>query len=63
MLNQTVASRVIDKALSLGADFCEIFAEDRRELTLKYEDQQCSNASRVNIYGAGIYLLRGTSSI
>lgn len=63
MLKQTVADRVIDKALSLGADFCEIFAEDRRELTLKYEDQQCMNASRVNIYGAGIYLLKGTSSV
>lgn len=63
MLKQSVASRVIDKALSLGADFCEIFAEDRSELTLKYENQQCSNASRVNIYGAGIYLLQGKSSV
>lgn len=63
MLDRSVAGCVIDKALSLGADFCEIFAEDRRELTLKYENQQCTNASRVNIYGAGIYLLRGKSSV
>lgn len=63
MLNQTTAQRVIDKALSMGADFCEIFAEDRRELTLKYENQTCTNASRVNIYGAGIYLLQGNSSV
>lgn len=63
MLNQTVASRVIDKALSLGADFCEIFAEDRSELTLKYEDQRCTNASRVNLFGAGLYLLNGKSSV
>lgn len=63
MLTQSIASRVIDKALQLGADFCEIFGEDRRETTIKYEKQQCTNASRVNIYGAGIYLLQGTSSV
>lgn len=63
MLHQKVAARVIDKALSLGADFCEIFAEDRSELTLKYENQHCTNASRVNIFGAGIYLLQGKSSV
>ena len=63
MLTQTLADRVIDKALSLGADFCEIFAEDRNELSIKYEDGRCTNASRVKLYGAGIYLLRGTSSV
>ena len=63
MLNKTVADRVIDKALGLGADFCEIFAEDRSELTIKYENRQCTNASRVNLYGAGIYLLKGKSSV
>lgn len=63
MLTQTVANRVIEKALGLGADFCEIFAEDRRETSIKYEKQQCTNASRTNIYGAGIYLLQGLSSV
>ena len=63
MLTQTIANRVIDRALGLGADFCEIFAEDRRETTIKYEKQQCTNASRTNIYGAGIYLLQGCSSV
>ena len=35
MLTQSVAERVIDKALGSGADFCEIFAEDRKELSIK----------------------------
>ena len=63
MLTQSVAERVIDKALGSGADFCEIFAEDRKELSIKYEDGRCTNASRVNLYGAGVHLLRGTASI
>lgn len=63
MLKQSVADHVIEKALNSGADFCEIFAEDRKELTLKYSEQKCNSASKVNIYGAGIYLLRGKSSV
>jgi len=63
MLNQYIANRVLEKALDFGADFCEIFAEDRNELSVKFENGCCSNASRVNLFGAGIYLLRGTSSV
>lgn len=63
MLSKITADRVIDRALDLGADFCEIFAEDRRESTLKYTDRHCTAASGTNIFGAGIYLLKNTESL
>ncbi len=63
MIGKGTAERVIDLALAAGADFCEIFLEDRKETNIDYNGGAAHGAASVHQHGAGIYLLDGTKSI
>jgi TldD protein len=63
MLNPVLAQSVLDSALSRGADFAEIFAEDKDELSVEQEGNAVSGVFKARIRGAGIYLLRDTRSV
>jgi TldD protein len=55
--------RVIEKALSSGGDFAEIFLEDKDELNIKCSGGTISGVTTVRIKGAGIYVLYGCNSV
>ena len=63
MLNPYESGRVLERALECGADFCEIFMEDRDETNISLESGRIKNVTGVHMYGAGLYLLRGTASV
>ena len=62
MIPKSDAALVLEKALDLGADFAELFMEDRRELNIAYKGT-CSGVTRIHLYGVGLYLIRGTRSV
>ena len=63
MLTQQEAARVLNKALCTGADFAELFFEDREESNIRWEKDSLSGVKAIRIYGAGLYVLSGTGSI
>ena len=58
MIAETEAMALFDAALAGGADFAELFMEDREEVAVDYDGT--ASLSRVHGYGAGLYLLSGT---
>jgi predicted Zn-dependent protease len=58
-LNSTAAS-VFAYALHNGADFAELFLEDRDDVSIDYTDR-VNEVSRMRSFGAGLYLLKGNS--
>lgn len=50
-------------AKSTGADFSEIYLEDRTDTIIKDKNRSIQGATSLHIHGAGIYLLRGTDSV
>lgn len=63
MLTQTTVKKVLDAALSGGADFAEIFAEESYSSELAMNDSKPSTALVGRAYGAGIRLFYGTEQI
>lgn len=63
MIQQSVANRVLQEAMKTGADFAELFLEDRDDLSLSMLDGTVQNAVTERSYGAGLRLLLGDRSI
>ena len=59
MFSPDQAREVFDHALRGGADFAELFLEDREDVSIDYNGG-VSDAAHMRCYGAGLYLLRGT---
>jgi TldD protein len=62
MIKRTDASLVFERAIDLGADFAELFIEDRRELHINY-NRKVDGVTGVRVYGAGLYLMLGTKAV
>ena len=63
MLEKHLVRKVLDAALSGGADFAEIFAEESYSSELAMVDSKPSTALVGRIYGAGLRLFYGTEQI
>lgn len=63
MIKRETAENVISQALSSGAEFCEIFLEDRNDNNLYFADGAVYNAAGIHIHGAGIYLISGLECV
>ena len=63
MIKQGTAENVISHALDRGADFCELFLEDRNDNNLYFADGAAYNAAGIHIHGAGIYLISGKECV
>lgn len=63
MLTPQLVRKVLDAALSGGADFAEIFAEESYSSELSMVDSKPSTALVGRAYGAGIRLFYGTDQI
>ena len=59
MLDKALLDAVLDRALSRGADFAEIFAEDSREFAFNYVDRVPRRMIRGHDRGAGLRLFYG----
>lgn len=63
MIKPGTAENVLSYALEHGADFAELFAEDKDELNIKYGNGVVQGVAQAALSGAGIYLISGTRSI
>jgi TldD protein len=62
-LNPELAARVLDRALRRGGDFAEVFAEEKRSLSLRLEDQKVEDVTSGTDRGASIRLVHGPTTL
>lgn len=63
MLQESIAVRILARALKHGGDFAEIFLEDSESNTLAMIDREVETAAYSRIRGAGIRVLAGNRSV
>ncbi len=63
LIDRQLAGDVIDMALSGGADFAEIFVEDRQTAGLSFLDGRIKNAASGQSRGAGVRIFHGTRAV
>lgn len=63
LITRQLAGDVIDMALSGGADFAEIFVEDRQTAGLSFLDGRVKNAASGQSRGAGVRAFYGTRAV
>lgn len=61
-MNQTECNCILEQALRGGADFAELYFEDRDEHSIKF-NQVVRDVVKTRLYGAGIYLIAGTQTV
>ena len=61
MLTRSVTDSLLQYALDRGADFAELFFEDKDDTTINY-DGQVDSVACIRTYGVGLYLIRDTRS-
>ena len=63
MLNKNIIEKVIDKALSNGADFAELFVENTFNSTIAFNDSKTKQNIVGNDYGSGVRVFYGHTAI
>lgn len=63
MLKQDVAQKVLEKAVSTGGDFGEIFLEDRLNHQVQMRSSRAILINSGRLHGAGIRVFQGTSAV
>jgi TldD protein len=63
MIDRETIGAVLERALSRGADFAEIFAEDTRRFGLAYVDGMAKHMVRGRDRGAGVRVLYGQRAV
>lgn len=63
LLDRRLIGDVLDMALSNGADFAEIFVEDKATSRLSMLDSKVKDAASGQVMGAGIRVLYGTRAV
>lgn len=63
MLNKAQGLRILQKGLATGADYAEIFIEDKTSQNIVVENGKVETSSINRIYGAGVRLLKNTQSV
>jgi TldD protein len=58
-LDEGVAARVLDRALSRGGDFAELFCEERRGFTLSIDESRVERPQSGSERGAGLRVIEG----
>ena len=61
MIDEDVALRVIEEALSRGGDFADLFVEKRRGYSLRLEEEKVEDNTSGNEIGAGVRVMQGES--
>lgn len=63
MISKTIALDVLNAGLATGADFAEIFVEEKSNTGLSIDNDKIESISSGIIYGAGIRLLKDLRSV
>lgn len=63
MLSEVLIKDVLDEAMSLGADFAEIYVEQTDSQSIDMIGGKVDQANRGQDYGVGIRLFQGTNSV
>lgn len=63
MLDKNIASEVMFEALSLGADFCDIFVEETKLQNISFNSSKVKNIQSGIDFGIGIRLIYGTRAM
>lgn len=63
MADKEMLNRVLTRALHLGAEFAELFLEDREETNIPYSDSRVESVKSLRIYGAGLQLINGLQRV
>jgi TldD protein len=63
LLDARLVGDVLDTALGRGADFAEVFVEDKATQRLSYLDSQVRDAATGQVSGVGIRVLYGTRAV
>ncbi len=63
MLSKKELGILLEKALETGADFAEIFLEDKKSSVIRVNNGDVTAIDRGNIYGAGIRLIQGQDEV
>ena len=63
MLNKVQGLRILQKGLSTGADYAEIFIEDKTSQNIVIENGKVESSSINRTYGAGVRLLKNFQSV
>ena len=62
MIEAEVCARVLDAALARGGDFAEVFGEDRRSSSARYDDNKVEELTSGRDRGAGIRVVVGDAT-
>lgn len=63
MLEKKKLQALLEKALSTGADFAEIFLEDNQSSVVRVMNGEVTSIDRGNIFGAGVRLIQGLDEV
>lgn len=63
MIKPALVEKVLDLGLSTGADFAEVFAEDRDNNVFTYTDKRIDEIAKGRDYGLGLRLIQGEKVI
>lgn len=63
MIKQTLAQSVLSAAMETGADFAEIFVEDRDSLGIRMQSGNVENINSARVHGAGVRIFLGNRSV
>jgi TldD protein len=63
LLNNLTAYKVIDQAISMGADFCDIFVEEKNNLSLSLSSSEIQSINSGLTFGVGIRVIYGINSL
>lgn len=63
MLDKKIASNILFEALSLGADFSDVFVEKKNRQNISFNSMDVKNIQSGTDFGVGIRLIFGTQSL
>ncbi len=63
MSEKEMIQRVLERARYLGAEFAELFLEDREETNIPYHAGAVQGVKSLRIYGAGLHLINGNQRV
>lgn len=63
MISEMQIKAVLDRALSSGGDFAELYFEDREETNIKAKNAGVQSVKSIRIYGVGLTLLSGKQRV
>ncbi|MSX56552.1 MAG: TldD/PmbA family protein, partial [Actinobacteria bacterium] len=62
MIDQDVLERVLAAAVRTGADFAEVYAEDKRSTSVAFDDGRVEQVTSGRDRGAGIRVIKGDTT-